>query len=137
MCKTQSVSCGVCLERAPSKRPGDAYSREEASAPGQPLCQLRGAHALCGAAPATLDNERGAERAGRAALAGTRSLAAALGRCARLLKGRRRWWWPTVCAPVWLSRPTRAPGLSPGPSGGDSGGPGRAALPVGRAEMRR
>lgn len=43
----------------------------------------------------------------------------------------------TVHAGVWLARPTRTPGRSPGPSGGDSGGPGRAALPVGRAEMRR
>lgn len=43
----------------------------------------------------------------------------------------------TVRAGVWLARPTRTPGRSPGPSGGDSGGPGRAALPVGRAEMRR
>lgn len=110
VCKTQSVSREVYVEQTPIKRPGQGRSWGRARAPGRRLCHIRGAHAPCRTTPAPRDECR-AEGAGRAAAAGIRSSAAALGRCARLLKGRRR--RSALCALQCSSLVRRARPLGP------------------------
>lgn len=134
LCKTQSFGWSV-WNRSPgspqhSPIPSACPRASATQRPAGASAKLRGAHAPCGASPATQDNERRAQGAGRAATAGAGSWAAAPGRCARLLRGRQR--WLALCALECGLFSQRARPLGPQRPPEVTRG-GRAALPIGRA----